>query len=88
MSERETDRQTDRMRKNEELTAADWKRAAIIERENPKNDEVKTQIETCKGVSKALNEQKLFGTLSNSNSLVKKNRSKYFFVFFLSFFYF
>ncbi|KAL5142088.1 Protein DETOXIFICATION 33 [Glycine soja] len=49
------------MRKNEELTAADCKRAAIIETENHKNNEVKTQIETCKGVSKALNEQKLFG---------------------------
>ncbi|KAG5099340.1 hypothetical protein JHK82_044392 [Glycine max] len=44
-------------------------RAAIIERENHKNDEVKTQIETCNGVSKALNEQKLFGNVSNSNSL-------------------
>jgi len=60
------------MRKNEELTAADCKRAAIIETENHKNNEVKTQIETCKGVSKALNEQKLFGTVSNSNSLEKK----------------
>ena len=32
------------MRKNEELTDADWKRAAIIERENKKTDEVKWRL--------------------------------------------
>ena len=32
------------MRKNEELTAASWKRVAIIERENKKIDEMKWRL--------------------------------------------
>lgn len=41
-------------KKKKKLTAADWRKsAAITEREREsENDEVKTEIESCKGVNK------------------------------------